>query len=243
MKSVPLRPKYPLEQYVIAFEFPGTLTSQPVVTVDLVTGDDPNFDEFAGWLFTTDNVVSILVARGIAGCVYRVTCDCFVGVDEFTRSGVIAVNSTVAIVPPGFSNPGTPELPAPVIPFGRAVSSPIYPAFFSDRLAFMLAPVAGELITIYKSAVVKSDRVEFTFAPVSGEIYSTAPPVLKPDKIEFTFIPVAGNIQSPAKGTIKPDKIEFTFIPSTGNIQTTPRGTIKPDKVEFTFIPVGGTIS
>lgn len=241
MKSLPLRPKYPIEQYVIAFEFPGTLTSQPIVTVELVTGIDPNVVDFAGWLFTTDNVVSILVTGGVPGCVYLVSCDGIVGTDEFTRSGVIAVKDTIAIAPPGFTNDEDVDDGLPTLPFSRNVSSPPYPQIYYDQAIIGLAPNAGDMRTLLKESMVEPDNVDMGFVPDGGELFTATPPELEPDAGEFGFVPVGGELKAPPVGNVK-DQADFGFTPSGGTLYAAPQGRFT-DNTEFGFAPNGGSLS
>lgn len=124
------RAKYSLEQYPVVFSFPGNVLGFPDVTVEVVSGEDPNAVSFAGFPAVFDNLVSVIVVGGVPGVIYKLICVAVVGDDTLTKVGLIAVKPTLATEPPGTAVP---------IPFTAVVTTPPYPILVTEELQAVAA--------------------------------------------------------------------------------------------------------
>lgn len=143
MSTQHFRAKYSIEQYPVVFVFPGPVLGIPVVSIKVVSGDDPDKESFAGLPVAHENLVAVLLIGGLPGVVYEISCEASVGGALYTLSGVIAVLSTPAVIPEGTA----------VIPFTETVTTPPYPYGYTEPVAlesFALSGLHKVLIAIYE---------------------------------------------------------------------------------------------
>lgn len=117
MIPVQFRPKYDIEQYVITFQFPEGTIGDVSLAVEVEVGE-PGL--LLGPVFSFQHTVSVGIAGGVPGSVYRILCS--FGDVEFV--GRVAVKESAAVMPEGAS----------VAPFTQSVTTPPYPIIFFDSL-------------------------------------------------------------------------------------------------------------
>lgn len=143
MRTINLRAKYSIEQYAVLFEFSGNVIGDPKVSIDLVSGDDPDKDQILGFFFVQDSFVSVIVSGGVAGCVYDITCAAVVGIDIEAITGRLAVKSTTALVPPGNS----------IAPYSLLYTTTPYPFVFMESVDLVSNARGGYAIVYPDEAV------------------------------------------------------------------------------------------
>lgn len=150
-----LRPKYTIEQYLILFTFSAQVLGDPVVTVRVLSGDDPNSIAFAGFPGAFGDGVTVAVSGGIAGCIYEIACYANVlgGDEPECQLGIVAVRDTPALMPGD----------GPTIPQVATQTTPPYSIYFEDFLDVSSNASDGN-ITIWPL-----DELDITSYALDGE--------------------------------------------------------------------------
>lgn len=244
MKTQQLRPKYPLERYIVAFEFPGIPDENVQVTTELVSGIDPNVNNFSRWLFNTGNIVCVLAFAGVPGCIYKIVCTTRVSNTAYTREGIVAVKHSAAVLPPDAPNLEDPILVPTGLPMSLNASSRQYPYLMQEATSIWFVPTTGELNLLTEVGSL-FDEILSALISLSGsltEVVSVGN--LAADPVDITFIPLSGDLDVRVKvGTLSSDKIDIAYLPLTGSLAPNPSGVIQPNNLTASFIPLGGSLS
>lgn len=187
MNDLSLRAKYTVEQYLIFFHFPGVIVGIPNIVVDVTGGVDPFPEGFAGLPIINGDTVACVVTGGIAGCIYRVTCEAvIVGAEEFSISATIAVIATPAIPPRGSDGP------PPVV---QVVTTPPYPYLFKDSLGVSSVALPGTLHTFLLSYEY-SEKISVASLALNGSIRSLVLPYAYLESVAVGSSPLDGVLRS-----------------------------------------------
>lgn len=198
MIELSLRAKYDIEQYLVFFPFPGIVLGTPYVEVEVLVGEDPTPWTFAGLPVAKDNLVAVVIAGGVPGCVYRVICTALVDGEEFTFTSKVAVKESTSPSPGGSSVPPTAE----------GVTTPPYPLFILDSICTKFSAIDASIfenpsdsveVELYALDVIRRDVLQSYYNP--------------PDEIDVTFAaldatrrPILLVYQNP------PDSVDISFF-------------------------------
>lgn len=130
-----LRAKYQIEQYPVVFTFPEQVLYEPRVRVEVVSGVDPAPQAFAGLPFVRDNLVAVLVAGGVPGVIYKISCEVDISGEVVELAGVVAIKHTAGLVPEGTS----------ALPLTLTVTTPPYPLLVVDSIGVNSAARDGAI--------------------------------------------------------------------------------------------------
>lgn len=238
MKPINLRAKFAQEQYIAAFEFPENVVTFPTVWVDLISGDDPHYVDVAGWLFITGATVGVLISGGLPGCVYRISCECFISGDAFVVSGILSVHHSEGLVPDGFVDA---HHQTPTIPFTQDISSRLYPILFQESAEATLIPTGGILKLLVIPARMAPDESTSILVPTGGIIRD---PIVHPlfiDGESGTLIPTGGTIISALVYGKFIDAASGIVVPTTGAVRPVPQA-LAIDEMSGGIVPISGSI-
>lgn len=224
-----LRPKYVAEQYVVVFKFNGVISGRPVVLSELVSGDDPEYATVAGWAYTSGGDVGVVIANGVAGCIYKILCKVNIagGLDQ--QEGIVAVYPDDAIDPPGFD----------IIPHSTTASSQMFPVQLLSSARLGATILGGSLTGVVVSGKFKaSAKVAVTIS--IGSLYEIAAPQPEPSLINLKASIVEGRLVPPPSGQYS-SKAFLVCAISNGQLKETPQGRL-PDKVNISVTITGGRL-
>lgn len=225
-----LRPKYVTEQYAALFKFPGTVQGRPVVNVEVVTGVDPLYFTVAGWLFTADDNVGVVIRDGVAGCIYKVICSAVVGGDTYTKVGTLSVLPDDALEPSG-------DVP---VPDASTMSTPLYPALIASQASASVTIAGGGLVGLVTYGSSQPSEVSLSATISGGTLSLVAPPVIAPDHVNLEVSIASGKMQDPSKGVFL-DSVNVVVAITAGDMRDAPRGLFIND-ADVTVTISGGSL-
>lgn len=231
MNIIQLRPKYQLEQYVVTFIFPGDITEIPDVSVEVVTGLDPDVQTFAGLLSVWQGDVNVLVRQGQPGCVYRITCSATVGDDVFEIAGVISVMPTSAELPPG-------SLPAP---FTQVVTTPPYAYIYEEELDAIGVGLDGIYVEFLEDEL---DAFSLALDGILRELIARY--TMEPEELDAVSVALNGVLRSLLLPySMEPEELDVESVTMNGVLRNIviPYLNYPPEEIDTVSIALNGTLA